>query len=81
MIELMANKQFKYAENSPGAFYVDEECIACDACLDSAPNHFQMTADKDHAYVARQPETDSERTACLEALAGCPVDAIGQDGL
>lgn len=76
----MADKTQKYDDNAPGAFYVDEECIACDACMQSAPKHFKMTEDNDHAFVTIQPQNDEEQEECMEALQGCPVDAIGQDG-
>jgi ferredoxin len=41
-----------------------------------------LTADDDggHSFVFKQPETDEERTLAEEALAGCPVEAIGRDG-
>lgn len=77
----MALKEHKYSENIAGSFYVDDECIACDACTVAAPKHFVMTEDKDHAYVCKQPQNEAERDECIEAMEGCPVDAIGQDGL
>lgn len=49
-------------------------------CVDTAPNNFKMTDDGTHAYVYKQPENNSEKELSDEALAGCPVDAIGSDG-
>lgn len=76
----MADKENKYDENTPGKFYVDKECIACDACVLAAPDHFNMDEDDGHAFVIKQPSDESELEACKEAMDGCPVEAIGEDG-
>ncbi|MBX7231865.1 MAG: ferredoxin [Bdellovibrionales bacterium] len=76
----MADKAKKYPENSPGKFFVDRECIACDACILAAPNHFSMHEDDGHAFVNKQPQNKIEEDACIEAMEGCPVEAIGNDG-
>ena len=75
----MADKNNKHPENVPGPYYVDQECINCDACVLAAENHFKLL-DDGHAYVFRQPATDEEKEACEEALESCPVEAIGNDG-
>lgn len=75
----MSDKQLKWPENAPGPFYVDEACIASDFCISAAPEHFRMD-ESGHAYVYRQPATPEEYQKCREALAGCPVSAIGDDG-
>ena len=66
--------------NVPGAYYVDEQCIACDACTLEAPRFFLMNDTDGHAYVSLQPKTDQEIEECENALAACPVEAIGNDG-
>lgn len=76
----MADKNQKQPENVPGAFYVDTECINCDACLLAAENHFKIHEEKGYAYVYKQPENDEEKSACEEAMEACPVSAIGKDG-
>ncbi|AEH61092.1 putative ferredoxin [Methanosalsum zhilinae DSM 4017] len=76
----MADKADKVPENVPGPYYVDEECIACGICIETAPENFKMNEDGSKAYVYRQPETDEEIDTCEDALAECPVDAIGNDG-
>ena len=76
----MANPKFKYDDNTPGSFFVDTECIACDTCAGIAPKHFQLVNDNDHAVVFRQPKADTELKQCMEALEACPVDAIGRQG-
>lgn len=76
----MADKDNKFDENVKGKFYVDRECIACDACIMSAPDNFGMDEDDGHAFVIKQPTTDEEIEQCEEAMEGCPVEAIGDDG-
>jgi len=76
----MADKNKKYAENKAGKFYVDRECIACDACVMTAPKNFGMNGNDGHAFVQVQPQTSEEEDLCREAMEGCPVEAIGNDG-
>ena len=73
----MADKGKKYDDNLPGRFYVDKECIACDACVLTAPKNFSMHEEDGHAYVSSQPKSPEEEAACKEAMEGCPVEAIG----
>lgn len=77
----MADKSIKWADNVPGKFYVDEECILCSVCSDAAPNNFKISDDEDHDIVFKQPENDEEEAQCYEAMENCPVEAIGDDGL
>lgn len=74
----MADLSNRVSENVEGAYYVDEQCIACGVCAAEAPDNFEMSSE--YAYVYKQPENDSEREECENALAACPVDAIGNDG-
>jgi len=78
----MADKKNKYTENTSGKYYVDDTCISCDACHGEAPKFFiQATEDETgHSYVALQPSTPEEVEQCENALAACPVNAIGNDG-
>ena len=76
----MANIDDKFPENVDGAYYVDEQCIACGLCPTEASNNFTMTDDDSYAYVFKQPENDEQKQDCKDALEGCPVDAIGNDG-
>ena len=76
----MANQQLRYKENQPGPYYVDHECIACDACAITAPQHFVVDEKDGHAFVFQQPKTKEERQLCEEAKEACPVEAIGNDG-
>ena len=76
----MADKNEKYPENVSGSYYVDRTCIACDACCITAPAHFAMDDDDGHAYVVKQPTSADELELCKEAMEGCPVESIGDDG-
>src|SRR5437763_6140869 len=76
----MADAANKYAENVPGKFYVDDQCIDCDLCREAAPANFKRNDDGGHSYVYKQPETPEEEGLCKEAMEGCPVEAIGNDG-
>jgi ferredoxin len=77
----MADATRKVPENIPGRFYVDETCIDCDLCRETAPGNFVRQDDEGYSYVARQPADPAEEAACLAALEECPVEAIGDDGL
>lgn len=76
----MADKNSKFSENKPGKFYVDDQCIACDACVMEAPNFFAMNDDDGHAFVKLQPKTAQDLEECRSAMEACPVEAIGEDG-
>jgi ferredoxin len=39
-----------------------------------------MDDEDGHAFIIKQPETEEEAEMCEEALEGCPVEAIGDDG-
>jgi ferredoxin len=76
----MADAANKYAENVAGKFYVDDQCIDCDLCRETAPANFKRNDDGGHSYVYKQPESPEEESLCKEAMEGCPVEAIGNDG-
>ena len=76
----MADPNDRVEENVAGAYYVDTTCIDCDVCRDTAPDNFTRADDKGYSYVCKQPATEEEQHLCEEALASCPVEAIGNDG-
>lgn len=76
----MADQADKYDENVKGRYYVDRSCIACDACVIAAPDNFGMNEDDGHAFVKTQPLDSSQESLCKEAMEGCPVEAIGDNG-
>jgi len=76
----MADIEDKNLENVEGKFYVDEQCIDCDLCRETAPDNFEREEDEGYSYVYKQPENEEEHVLCQDALEGCPVEAIGDDG-
>jgi ferredoxin len=76
----MADREDKNVENVPGKFYVDSQCIDCDLCRETAPNNFTRAEDEGYSYVFKQPESAEDLAQCREAMEGCPVEAIGEDG-
>ncbi|NBV82874.1 ferredoxin [bacterium] len=76
----MAQFELRFNDNAAGTYYVDSNCIACDTCVGIAPNHFRLTTTHDHAIVVAQPQTPAAIKDCEEAMACCPVNAIGNDG-
>lgn len=79
-LTIMADKDDKNSSNVAGKFYVDSQCIDCDLCRETAPNNFSRAEDEGYSYVYKQPENDEEIAQCREAIEGCPVEAIGEDG-
>jgi len=70
----------RYPENVPGRFYVDDQCIDCDLCRQTAPMNFTRDDESGHSFVFKQPQTPEEQSQCQEAMQNCPVEAIGDDG-
>src|SRR3954454_18341638 len=77
---IMADKANKYPDNVPGKYYVDNQCIDCDLCRETAPANFTRNPDGGYSFVYKQPETPEETALCTEAKDGCPVEAIGDNG-
>jgi len=76
----MANKADKWENNVAGRFYVDQQCIDCDLCRETAPDFFNRFDEGGYSFVYNQPESEDALALCMEALEGCPVEAIGNDG-
>jgi ferredoxin len=76
----MADIENKYEENVPGKYYVDDQCIDCDLCRETAPANFARNEDGGYSFVFKQPADEDEEAQCQEAMDGCPVEAIGNDG-
>lgn len=76
----MADKAKKWADNVTGRYYVDDQCIDCDACRTEAPDNFRRQEASGYSYVYKQPATPEEEAKCQAALEACPVEAIGRDG-
>ncbi len=76
----MAEVDNKLSDNIQGAFYVDETCIDCDVCRDTAPSNFTRNDENGYSYVYKQPDSPDQVVLCTEAMDACPVEAIGIDG-
>lgn len=76
----MADKNAKAAKNVDGKYYVDTHCISCGQCIDIAGNFFAED-EAGGVYVKAQPGSDEDMALCDQAVANCPVEAIGNDGL
>jgi ferredoxin len=76
----MADKESKATDNVAGQYYVDKTCISAKFCVSVAPNNFKMDEGGGQACVYKQPENSEEEEQVYDALAGCPVGAIGDDG-
>lgn len=57
-------------------YFVDENCIACDACTMEAPEFFSMNEEEELAFILKQPSNDEQVRLCEIALESCPVEAI-----
>ena len=76
----MADKDDKHEGSVAGKYYCDTQCIDCDLCRETAPDNYKRNDDGGFSYVYKQPDNDEEEALCLEAMEGCPVEAIGSDG-
>ena len=76
----MADAANRYPENVPGKYYVDNQCIDCDLCRETAPDNFKRNDDGGYSFVFKQPASPDEEARCKEAKEGCPVEAIGDNG-
>ncbi|HEY3594101.1 MAG TPA: MBL fold metallo-hydrolase [Polyangiaceae bacterium] len=71
----MAHADRRFAENSPGDWFVDDSCIDCAACRHIAPSVFAASS-RGFSYVGHQP-SDAERERAAMALVACPTSSIG----
>jgi ferredoxin len=78
--KFMADAANKYPENVAGKYYVDNQCIDCDLCRETAPDNYKRNDDGGYSFVYKQPTTPDEEARCKEAKEGCPVEAIGDNG-
>ncbi|MBU4484261.1 ferredoxin [bacterium] len=75
----MADVTNKKPDNVDGKYYVDDQCIDCRLCIDTAPNNFGHNDDEGYVFVCKQPNGD-ELLLVEESKEACPVEAIGDDG-
>lgn len=61
----------------PGALFVDDTCIDCDACRWIAPATFDRRGEM--SRVRAQPADAPELARALQALVACPTGSIGSE--
>jgi ferredoxin len=76
----MANRNQKTLENAPGPYYVDDSCIDCGLCPETAPEFFRRFDEGGYTVVYRQPQTAEEVALAEKARDVCPTESIGNDG-
>lgn len=76
----MANRNQRTPENAPGPYYVDDSCIDCGLCPETAPEFFKRCDEAGYSIVHRQPQTPEELALAEKARDGCPTESIGSDG-
>ena len=76
----MPDRNQRTPKNVPGKFYVDSQCLTHAMCQHLAPKNFAYDEENGCYYVCKQPDTPEELAQCLEAIAACPMAAIGNDG-
>ena len=75
----MPNPRNAFHNNTPGPWYVDDQCICCGLCENVAPELFRMSADGSHYLVYRQPAAPQDLEDAENAMERCPATAIGSD--
>ena len=56
----MAELEDRYEDNVKGRYFVDEQCIDCDLCRETASANFKRNEDWGYSYVYKQPENEEE---------------------
>jgi ferredoxin len=75
----MAELSQRLSENVTGRYFVDNTCIDCDLCRETAPGNFARNDARGFSFVSMQPNRPEEETSCRQAMEECPVEAIGID--
>jgi hypothetical protein len=84
--KLVPHREKPYEANIEGPFYVTDQCIICALPLETAPAIFKWHFTKAcgdcprSCCVAKQPETEEELNATVEAMLHSCVSAIRYRG-
>ena len=76
----MADREDKNEENVDGCVLRRQPVHRLRPLSRDRAREFQTRRGRGYSYVFKQPENDEEREQCKEAMEGCPVEAIGDDG-
>jgi ferredoxin len=63
-----------------GVYFVNDDCIGCSICSEIATHNFRFNHELGCGYVAKQPDTEKEKSLCVEVKDICPVSAIEISG-
>jgi ferredoxin len=72
--------QISFRKTLPEGFTLMINASTVILCRETAPANFARDSDGGHSFVYKQPENADEEALCREAIEGCPVEAIGDDG-
>jgi glyoxylase-like metal-dependent hydrolase (beta-lactamase superfamily II) len=72
----MARLADRHPDNTPGDWYVDDRCIACDVARHHAPDLISST-DDGLSIVTRQPASPDEEMMMWRAALACPTRSVG----
>jgi len=64
----MADVANKYAENVPGKFYVDDQCIDCDLCRETGAANFKRNDDGAIPMSINSRRRQRKKALCKEAM-------------
>ena len=70
----------RWPDNVEGKYYVDETCLDCDLCRETAPKNFSRNNEEGYSYISKQPENREEEGMIQDAIEGCPCESIFADG-
>ena len=76
----MARFKFRYPLNVPGKYYINDLCMDCDLCRETAPDNIRRDDRTGMSYVFKQPVTPQEIAQVEAGVGGCPVEGVGNDG-
>jgi len=76
----MADFADRYPLNISGKYYVTGQCTDCDLCRQCAPKNIRRDDRSGISYVFKQPSSPDEIAGVEEGVAGCPTEAVGNDG-
>jgi ferredoxin len=76
----MSRFHSRYPLNVPGKYYINDQCLDCDLCRETAPNNIRRDDRTGISYVYKQPTTPEEVARVEEGVGGCPTEGVGNDG-
>ena len=70
----------RWPENVKGKHYVDDTCLDCDLCRETAPENFSRNDEEGYSYISKQAANIQEAELIQESIEGCPCESIFDDG-